>query len=158
MTTPPPMETLTELQINAEMHRMILETYVPNDRPMVLGYVGLDGKPHLSWRGSVGPLTETSLGIWARNPEGGLGQSLGANPNVTLLYREPNGPTGFSRAAMNFAGQAHIAEDETERRRVYDAMPQRERDADKDYKGIAVVVDLDSINGFYPGFRLQMTR
>ncbi|MGE0058804.1 MAG: hypothetical protein AB7P33_14245 [Dehalococcoidia bacterium] len=158
MTTPPPMEVLTDLQINAEMQRMILDAYVPNDRPIVLGYVGLDGKPHLSWRGSVVPLTETSLGIWARNPEGGLGQSLSANPNVNLLYREPNGPSGFSRATMNFAGRAHIAEDEAERRQVYDAMPQRERDADKDYKGIAVVVDLDTITGAYPGYRLQMRR
>jgi hypothetical protein len=150
MTTPPQVEILTELQINAEMQRMIRDTYVPNDRPMVLGYVGLDGRPHLSWRGSVVPLSETSLGIWARNPEGGLGQSLAANENVTLLYREPNGPTGFSRAAMTFMGRARIAEDEAERRRVYDAMPQRERDADRDYRGIAVIVEVDSITGGYP--------
>jgi hypothetical protein len=48
--------------------------------------------------------------------------------------------------------------DEATRRKVYDSMPQRERDSDADYKGIAIVIDLDSVTGMVPGYRLQMQR
>jgi hypothetical protein len=37
-------------------------------------------------------------------------------------------------------------------------MPQRERDADAEKKGVAIIVDLDSVAGFIAGYRLQMTK
>jgi hypothetical protein len=37
-------------------------------------------------------------------------------------------------------------------------MPQRERDSDPDMKGVAIIVDLESLTGFIPGYRLQMAK
>ena len=51
--TQPSIETLTELNIPAVLRRMIDSAYVPNDRPVLLAYVGTDGAAHLSFRGST---------------------------------------------------------------------------------------------------------
>ncbi len=157
MTQPPTDET-TELHLGPDIAKMVAETYVPNDRPMAIGYVDADGRPNLSFRGSVIVYSPTQLGLWARNPEGGLPKAIPGNPSVTLLYREPNGPNGFSRAALTFKGRASVVTDEAVRRGIYEQMPQRERDADKDYRGVAILVDLESVTGGIAGTRVRMVR
>ncbi len=37
-------------------------------------------------------------------------------------------------------------------------MPQAERDADKDFNGVPVIVEVESIDGVMPGARLAMRR
>jgi hypothetical protein len=37
-------------------------------------------------------------------------------------------------------------------------MPQRERDSDAEMKGVAIVVDLESVTGVMPGVRIAMQR
>src|ERR1700730_18687637 len=39
---------------------------------VVLGYVGDEGAPHLSFRGSTQVFGPDQLAIWVRNPDGGL--------------------------------------------------------------------------------------
>jgi hypothetical protein len=48
---------------------------------------------------------------------------------------------------LHFYGRARIVTDEAERRRIWDAMPEPERKVDPDYKGAAVVVALDRVEG-----------
>ena len=158
MTTPPPMETLTELKINDDLKKIITEAYIPNDLPIVMAYVDEQGRPGTSFRGSTIVLGDSQLAVWARNPAGGTAKALPNNPNVTLVYRQPSPDHQRSSAVITFRGRARVDNDESVRRRVYDEMPQRERDSDPEMKGVPIVIDLDSVTGFMPGYRLQMLR
>jgi hypothetical protein len=158
VTTPPQVETLTELKLTDEIKNIVNQSYIPNDYPILMAYVDEHGRPGISFRGSAIAYSDTQLAVWARNSEGSTATALEANPNVTLVYREPSPDHQRSRAVITFRGQARVDHDETARNRVYDEMPQRERDADPEKKGAAIIVDLDSVTGFMPGYRLQMQR
>jgi Pyridoxamine 5'-phosphate oxidase len=157
MTTPQ-LETLTELKLPDVLKQMIAEAYVPNDHPLLIAYVDAESKPNMSYRGSAIAFSDTQLAVWARSSEAGLPRGVAVNPNVMLIFREPGGEGGFSRAVVNFRGRAYVATDEAERKRVYDTMAQRERDADKEMSGVAVIIDLDHVTGRIPGYRLDMHR
>ena len=158
MTTQPTPETLTELKINAALKQKVMDAYVPNDWPIMVAYVDGQGRPGMSYRGSLVVVSETQLGFWARNGEGGTASAIGANPNLTFVYREPTPDHGRSAAVVTFRGKGRIDNSDAARDAVYNTMPQRERDADAEKKGAAIIVDLDSITGFIPGYRLQMTK
>ena len=79
-------EVLTELKMNADIQRTVNEAYVPNDLPIIMAHVGDDGRPTMTYRGSVIAFSETQLGVWARNSEGGTASSLPDHP----LPREPH--------------------------------------------------------------------
>jgi hypothetical protein len=158
VTTPPPPETLTELKINDALKQKVMDAYVPNDWPIMVGYVDEQGRPGMSYRGSVVVVSPTQLGMWARNAEGSTAGALARNANLTLVYREPTPDHGRSAAVVTFRGKGRIATSDGERDAVYATMPQRERDADAEKKGVAIIVDLESIAGFIPGYRLQMTK
>jgi len=156
--TQPPIEKLTEFNITADLRRIIDTAYVPNDRPIILAYVGPDGAAHVSFRGSTHFHSDTEIAIWARDPQGGLPGAIAHNPNVTLVYREPSPGGGRSRAIINLRGRGRLSTDEAERRKVYETMPEVERVPDPEMKGVAVIVELESITGFMPGYMLQMHR
>jgi hypothetical protein len=156
--TAPQLETLTELRLAGPLRRTIDEAYVPNDRPLVMATVGEDGAPVLSFRGSAHVHSDTQIAVWARHSNGRTADGLDTNPHVTLIYREPGPVQGRSAAVVYLRGRAHVTSDEAERRKVYETMPEVERRADPDCTGAAIIIDLDSITGFIPGYRLQMTR
>ncbi len=158
MTTQQDPQVLTELKMNADIQRTINEAYVPNDNPIIMASIGSDGKPVMSYRGSVIAFSETQLGVWARNAEGGTAKALVAHPDVQLIYRESGGPGQRSKGVMTFRGKARVDNDEATRTKVYETMPQRERDSDPEMKGVAIIVDLESLTGFIPGYRLQMSK
>ena len=151
-------ETLTELKINDALKRKIEEAYVPNDWPMVMAHVDDQGLPTMSYRGSVVVLSDTQLGVWARNPEGGTASSLVKHPDVQLIYREQAPDGGRSTGLVMFRGKGRVAKEPALRDAVYDTMLQRERDADAEKKGVAIVVDLESVFGFIAGYQFQMTK
>jgi hypothetical protein len=47
---------------------------------------------------------------------------------------------------------------DTARRKVYNGMPQAERDSDKDFKGVPIIVEVETVDGIIPGSRLAMRR
>jgi hypothetical protein len=157
MTTEPAPEVLTELKMNEAIQRTVNEAYVPNDLPIVMAHVDDDGRPTMTYRGSVVAFSPTQLGVWARNAEGGTANALDKHPDVYLVYRESGGPGQRSKAVLNFRGKARVDNDEAARKKVYETMPQRERDSDPEMKGVAIIVDLESVTGFIPGYRIQMT-
>jgi hypothetical protein len=59
---------------------------------------------------------------------------------------------------MLFRGRARIDESAEARRRVYEQAPEGERNLDKEKKGVPLIIDLDSVEGFFGGARLQMRR
>ena len=156
--TQPPIETLTEFKITADLRRFIDTAYVPNDHPIILAYVGSDSAAHVSFRGSAHFHSDTAIAVWARDPQGGLPGAIAHNPNVTLVYREPNPGGGRSRALINFRGLGRLSADEAERRKVYETMPEVERVPDPEMKGVAVIVEIESITGIMPGYVLQIRR
>lgn len=157
MTTPPVLPTLTDLTLNDQLTDLINNSYT-RGFPIMVAYVTADLKPSMSFRGSAFVFSDNEVAVWARSPEGGIVKAMANNVNVQLTYREPNPETGRSKAVINMRGRGRVGSSEADRHKVYDGMPQVERDADKDFNGVAVIVDLDSIDGVMPGARLAMKR
>jgi hypothetical protein len=153
-------KTLTELRLNQELKDLINNAYMDGNFPVIVAYVEGD-RANVSFRGSVQAYSDQQLSLWARNPEGGILKAMAKNPNLTLVYRRPGSsdPTaGRSLAVVTLRGTGRVVSEESVRRDVYDRQPQIERDADPDYRGLPLIVDLDSVTGYMPGFRLQMQR
>lgn len=155
MSTPPnPPPTLTELKLPDALKQLIHSAY-DRMKYFAVAYVGLDDRPEISFRGSVQVYSDTQLAIWARNPEGGLNNAIARNPHVALLYGDF---TPEARAVITFHGSARVESSEAVRRKVYEGAAQGEQDRDKERKGDAVIIDLDSVDGFFPGGLLKMRR
>jgi hypothetical protein len=136
--SPPPP---SELRLTDEIKRLVNDS-LDDNCPMVVGYMGEDGQPQLSLRGSMRAISDTQLAFWVRNPNGGIVKALSYNPRISILYRDtPN------RVNMSFQGVGRVETDETVRNAVFDSMPQIEKDHDEPRKGACMVVDLDSVNG-----------
>jgi hypothetical protein len=110
--------------------------------PVVVAYVDADGQPSLSLRGSVKVHSSTELQIWVRKAEGGLAGALATNDRVTLWYRNTK-----ERATLHIKGRGRVVTDESLRREVYDSTVEPERRADAQYLGVAVIVDVDRVEG-----------
>ena len=108
----------------------------------VIGYVDADGYPSTSYRGSTTVLGPTQLAVWARNPDEGLAPAVAERPKVTLLYFENEGP---GPRFLSIRGRATVAPEANEQ--VYGSMWGVERDLDPERKGVAVVIDVESVKG-----------
>lgn len=152
MSAAPPI--LTELTLSADMKKAV-DTAFESFKPIVVSYVDENGAPQLSYRGSTQAYSDTQLAIWVRNPEGRILESLAENPAVALLYGtfEPT-----ARAFMIFRGRARVDSTEAVRSKIYERAHAFERSQDKDRKGIALIIDLDSVDGFFGGAVLKMRR
>jgi len=151
MSAPP---ILTELKLSEDMQRAV-NTAFETLKPIVVSYVDENGAPQLSFRGSTQAYSETQLAIWVRNPEGRILESIEKNPAIALLYGSFE-PT--ARAFMIFRGRARVDRTDAVRRHVYEHAHAFERDKDKDRKGSALIIDLDSVEGFFGGAQLKMKR
>jgi hypothetical protein len=130
----------TPLTLTDEI-KALVNNALANGTPLLVAAVTPDGKPTVSFRGSVQTYSDDQLGFWARHAQGGTIDAIGANPDVVLVYRSPTTPV------LQFHGRARITSDETERTRVFENAPQREQDSDPERKGAAVIVDLDRVEG-----------
>ncbi len=119
--------------------------------PIVLGYVGDDEAPHLSFRGSTQVFGPDRVAIWVRNADGGFVRAIRTRPRVTLLYRSSE-----PRRVLTLSGRARIEPSANDT--VYEKAHPAERDRDPDRKGVAVVIDLDEVTGFGPSGPVRMTR
>jgi len=110
--------------------------------PMVLASVDGEGRPRITFRGSIQSFSDDQVGFWARNAEGSTMENIGANPHVAMMYRNPQ-----SRVVLQLMGRARVVQG-AERDQVYDNAPEFERNADPEKKGVGVIVDLDKVEGF----------
>ena len=150
MTTAPAGPT--PVKFTDEMREAINGAY-DNGTPIVVAYVDENGQPSLSFRGSTQVYSDDQLAIWVRNPEGGLQRAVKNNPRMTILYRNPQ-----TRVMINAQGRAHFESGEDVRNRVYESSPQGEQNADRERKGMALIIDVDKATGVIPGGRLNMQR
>ena len=124
-----------------------IETLVNNalvsKHPMLIAYAGETGQPVVSFRGSTQAFSDDQLAIWVRNAEGSFLSSIKKNPKVALMYRDED-----TKATYQFQGRARVAGDEPTRETVYESMAQVERDHDFARTGVAVLIDLDLVQGY----------
>ncbi len=127
--------------LDAEL-KTLIDTALTERTPMVVASVDAEGRPRLTFRGSLQTFSDDQVGFWARNPEGGTMENIAVNPHVAMIMRNPD-----TRVVLQIAGRARRVEG-AERERVYANAPEFERNADKEKKGAAVIVDLDRVEGF----------
>jgi hypothetical protein len=151
MSAPP---VLTELKLSEDMKKAV-DTAFERLKPVVISYVDENHAPQLSFRGSTQAYGDTALAVWVRNPDGRILDAVRNNPAVALIYGSFE-PT--AREFMIFRGRARIDASDAARRRVYESAHAFERDKDKDRKGHAMIVELDSVEGFFGGAVLKMKR
>jgi hypothetical protein len=120
---------------------------------LVIGYVTDTGAPALSYRGSALVYGPQQLAVWTRNPEDGLATGVGERPLVSLLYFSPDSP---GPRYLSFRGRAHV--DPSANERVYAEMIEGERNQDPDAKGVAVIIDVDRVDGFGADGAFRMER
>jgi hypothetical protein len=156
MTTPQAApQVLTELKLTPALKELV-DGALGRGRMLSVAYVGADGRPELSFRGSVQAYSDTQLAIWVRNPEGGMLAAVrDGRPHIALLYGEIRPD---AKAFVSFRGRGRIDNAEPVRRKVYDSSPEAERNLDKDRKGLPLIIDLDSVDGFFAGSVLKMRR
>jgi hypothetical protein len=150
MNAPP---VLTELKLSEDMKKAI-NTAFERMKPIVISYIE-NGAPKLSYRGSTQAYSDTALAIWVRMPYGPILEGVKNNPAVALMYGDfrPDG-----RDFMVFRGKARLDKTEVARKRVYESAHPYEQSQDKERKGNAVIIDLDSVEGFFGGALLKMKR
>ncbi|MEN3279182.1 MAG: hypothetical protein V7607_322 [Solirubrobacteraceae bacterium] len=120
---------------------------------LVLGYIDDDGYPAVSFRGTTQVRGPQQLALWARKPDDGLARAIADRPQVSLLFYEPE---SAGLRYLTFRGRARVepsANDE-----VYDNSIDGEKAHDPDRKGVAVVIDVDSVFGFGPDGPFQLER
>lgn len=151
MTAPP---ILTELRLNDEMQNAVNSAFAAR-RPMVITYVDENNAPQMSYRGTTQTYSDTQLAIWVRDPQGRILDSIAGNPAVALLfgYFEAD-----DRGFMIFRGRARADHSPSVRKQVYENSHEFEQSKDPERKGVAVIIDLDSVDGFFGGARLEMRR
>jgi hypothetical protein len=110
--------------------------------PMLIAHTDESGQPVLSFRGSTQAFSDDQLAIWVRNAGGGFIKAIQKNPKVALMYRNED-----SKATYQFQGRARVATDDATRDKVYATMTQVERDHDYAHTGVAVIIDLDMVQG-----------
>ncbi|HTI35231.1 MAG TPA: pyridoxamine 5'-phosphate oxidase family protein [Miltoncostaea sp.] len=120
-----------------------IATAAERDRQVAVAYVDDDGYPSVSFRGTAQVIGPDRLAIWARKRDEGLAAAVATRPEVGLVYYGPGGP---GPAYLALRGRAHAEPSLSEQ--VYAAAPEGERQQDPERAGVAVVIDIDRVQGF----------
>jgi hypothetical protein len=133
---------VTPLRLTDELKGLVNDALAMR-HPMLLAYVDADGQPVLSFRGSTQVFTDTQLAVWVRNSGGGLLTAIARNPKVALMYRDED-----KKATFQFQGRARVVGSESDCRKVYEASHKVEQDHDFARLGVALIIDLDRVEGY----------
>jgi hypothetical protein len=151
-TVPPPPLQPTPLRLTPEINAAV-NGALDNQTPMLIAYLDDREQIHLSFRGTIQVYSDDQLALWARDPRGGLPTNIAARPKVTLFYHDPSRRTSYT-----FYGRARIAPDPEARAVIFENSHPREQQVDFRRDGVAIIVDLDRVEGRHPGGRLLMHR
>lgn len=139
---PAPPPPATAIRLDTAL-RADVDGALAGHHPMVLACVSPEGQPVLSYRGSVQVHAKDALAMWARQAEGLFVRSIRRNPRVALMFRDES-----RKATYQFQGRARVASDEPTRRAVYDGSPGAEQAHDLARLGVAIVIELDRVEGY----------
>jgi uncharacterized pyridoxamine 5'-phosphate oxidase family protein len=132
----------SDLKLPADLKARI-DNALKERHPIMITYVDETGQPNLTFRGSTQVFSDHQLAIWVRNGSGKMLRSIQKNPKVALMYRDED-----AKATYMLQGRAHIDSSEAARKKVYDTMAQVERDHDFAHLGVAMIIDLDLVEGY----------
>ena len=124
-------------------------------KPVSVAYVDEQGQPHRSYRGGVQAFSNTQLALWAREANAGIAAAVARNPAIVLLYGDL---LAENRIILTFRGRAHVDNSPETRRTVFEGSHPAEQERDKDRKGVAIVIDLDGIDGLIDGGFVKLRR
>jgi hypothetical protein len=141
------------LDLTAHNINAAVDAAATRGHTLVLGYVDGAGNPSLSFRGSTLVHGPQQLAVWARNPSGGLVAAIADHPQVSLLFYESGGP---GPRYLSFSGRARV--DPSANDAVYEGMVELERSQDPERGGVAVIIDVDAVNGFDSDGPFRMER
>jgi hypothetical protein len=134
--------TASALKLPPDLAQTI-DNALASRHPMLVSYVDPEGQPNLAFRGSTQAFSDTQLAIWVRNPNGRFATSIARNPKVALMYRDED-----SKATYQFAGRAWVDASEATRKKVFERAAKVEQDHDFARVGVAVIIDLDRVEGY----------
>lgn len=124
-----------------------------NQTPMLIAYLDGQEQIHVSFRGTIQAYADDQIALWARDPEGGLPRNIAARPKVTLFYHDPGRRTSYT-----FYGRARVVAEAAARATIFENSHPREQQTDFRRRGVAIVVDLDKIEGRDAAGRLLLLR
>ena len=151
MSAPP---VLTELKLSEDMKKAV-NTAFERMKPIVISYVDENDAPKLSFRGSTQAYSDTALAIWVRMPDGPILDGVKKNPAVALIYGDFRTD---GRDFMIFRGKARLDKTRSRPQTRLRELPSLRARQDKDRKGNALIIELDSVEGFFGGALLKMKR
>jgi hypothetical protein len=137
-----PLERPEPVKISSELKQMIKDAR--NTNPMLVSCVDETGQPILSFRGSIFAYADDQLAMWIRNPEGEFLGCIVNNPKVALMYRDQP-----RKQTLQFRGRARIASSPAQRAEIYAQINAAEQNHDFANVGVAVIVDIDMIQGYF---------
>ncbi len=151
-TLPAPPLQPRPLRLTPDM-KAAVDGALDNQTPMLIAYSDGAEQIHLSFRGTIQAYSDDQLALWARDPEGGLPSNIAARPKVTLFYHDAG-----KRTTYTFYGRARIAPDPQTRTVIFENSHPREQQVDFRRRGVAILVDLDRVEGRDAGGRLLLQR
>lgn len=137
-----PPAPATPLKLTEDMKKLV-DHALATRHPMIVAYADPAGQPILSFRGSTQAFGDDQLAMWVRNSDGNFLNAVAKNPRVALMYRDED-----SKATYQFQGRARVSRDEADRRRIYEKMAEAERNHDPARTGVALIIDLDRVEGW----------
>ncbi len=127
------------IRVSQEL-RQRLDSALNDGKTLTAAYVDSHGKPHISFYGSTHVHDPDKLAVWVRNTDSDLISTIPDRPDIAFIY----GDIG-SRFYAKFEGTARIETQPEARQRIYDEMHPVERQFDPEMKGIAIVIDLQTL-------------
>jgi hypothetical protein len=137
-----PPTPATPVKLTEDLKKLV-DNALATRHPMMVAYVDGSGQPILSFRGSTQSFSDDQLAIWVRNSDGNFLNAIARNPRVALMYRDED-----TKATYQFQGRARVSTDESVRSRIYAKMAEAERNHDPARTGVALVIDLDRVEGW----------
>jgi hypothetical protein len=148
----PPKAELPPIVLTEEM-RTFIDGALDNGNPILVTYVDGAGRPKMSYRGTIHVHGDDQLALWNRDREGGMTQALAANPNLSFYLRDVT-----NKATYFLYGRGRVDDDPQVRDQVFVNSPEREQNFDFSRRGVAIIVDLDRVEGSGPDGRFAMAR
>ena len=124
--------------IDDEMRKLI-ENARADGVPCLLGTASREGVPQVSVKGSTLVYDQETLAYWERSKRSALA-NIGHNPNVVILYRNPEKEIDWRFYATATVHDAGPVREEVMRRTL-----QAELDQDPERQGVAVLLRLNRI-------------
>jgi hypothetical protein len=109
---------------------------------LALAFVRDDGSPSVSFRGSTYVRGPQELALWARKRDSGLVTAIAERPRVSLVYYSPDGP---GPKYLSIEGRARMAPELDDE--VWDGIIEGERGQDPERRGVAVIIEVDTVTG-----------